>query len=223
MTKRRANIRTCRAIIFDWDGVIVDSFPIALRAYVHLFKKRGLVFDSEILRTRFGIGMKQVIQDFLDLKRVNYTQKMLDTLEQEKIQFQLTLTPETPLLRGVTESIPQFAQHYTLAIASSNDRRIIESLLSYHALRKYFSIILASNDVSRVKPFPDIFLKAADAMNMKPADCIVLEDSLTGVRAARAAGMYVVGVSTGSTPFKVLQAEADRAVKSLKEFAAMIT
>ena len=104
------NIKNCKAVIFDWDGIIVDSFPTAIKAYVQVFQQFNLEFNT-FLRSRFGIGAKRVIQEYLDFNKILYTEKLLSQLEEQKVQAQLSLTPETCLISGAKESIIYLAQH----------------------------------------------------------------------------------------------------------------
>lgn len=211
------NIKNCKAIIFDWDGVIVDSFPVALKVYAHVFQQFHLDFNA-FLRSRFGIGAKRVIQEYLDLHKIPYTEQLLTELEEQKVQAQLLLTHETNLIHGSKDGIVYLAQHFLLAIASSNDKRIIEALLKYHNLREYFSYVVACNDVKRLKPYPDLFLKAAQTLKIPPKDCFVIEDSLPGIAAAHIAGMRVIGIATGTTSYEALKEKADFTFHSLSDF-----
>ena len=110
---------------------------------------------------------------------------------------------EQPLFEGLPELVAQTGARYALALASGSERPVVEAVLQLDNLRRFFSAVVSGSDVKRGKPAPDIFLRAADLLQVAPRDCWVIEDSKPGVAAGLAAGMGVIAI-TNTHPAKEL-------------------
>jgi len=102
---------------------------------------------------------------------------------------------EQPVFDGLPELIKKLAIQYQLAVASGSERQVVQEVLSLEGLRGLFPVVVSSADVKRGKPAPDIFLRAAELLNVSPTDCWVIEDSKPGVAAGLAAGMQVIAIT----------------------------
>ena len=184
---------TC-ALILDMDGVIVDSNPVHTEAWVRYLHLCGVSADhihermhgkrnDGIVRDLFGAELtaEEVFRHGADKER----------LYREMMGPQLAVR----LVRGVRDFISRHS-HGRLAVASNAERANVDFVLNNSGLRGYFSVIVDGHQVSRPKPAPDLYLKAAEMLGVEPSDCVVFEDSMTGIEAARLAGAIVVGVDT---------------------------
>jgi len=187
-----------QAIIFDMDGVIIDSEPLHERAYLEIFSEMGYAethgvnFDDYIGRTD-----KALIEDFVAKHQPPFTVQNLS--DWKKDRFLRLMRNEDPIFEDLPELVERLAARYPLAVASGSLHPIIDAVLALKNLRQHFRVCVSSSDVAHGKPAPDIFLHTANLMGVTPRDCCVIEDSAAGVAAGRAAGMNVIAI-TNSLP-----------------------
>ncbi len=187
-----------QAIIFDMDGVIIDSEPLHERAYLEIFSEKGYAethgvnFDDYIGRTD-----KALIEDFVAKHRPTFTVQNLS--DWKKDRFLQLMRKEEPIFEDLPELVERLAARYPMAVASGSLHPVIDAVLALKNLRQHFRHCVSSSDVAHGKPAPDIFLHTAKLMGIAPRDCCVIEDSAAGVAAARAAGMDVIAI-TNSLP-----------------------
>jgi len=209
-----------RLFIFDCDGVLVDSEPLAAQAYVRVYAKHGLEITPEIIGQ--CIGMKQA--DIL--RRIDELTGQAFPLEYEDDIWSETRLVFQEALKAIP-GIKTFLEKLELpcCVASSSSIERIEFSLTTTGLVDYFNgDIFSSSMVKRGKPAPDLFLYAAEKMGVAPANCVVVEDSPFGVQGAVAAGMAVIGFTGGghTTPGHhdaLLAAGANRVYRSWNEIA----
>lgn len=181
-------------VIFDCDGVLVDSEPLSLACLTAGLNRIGVPIDLDTVRGRFA-GMSMV--SIMGLIERDYgipaPDGFVDTVKAETLA---TFDRELKAMRGVAEAITGIG--LPICVASSSDPVRLRHSLTLTGLLPLFSgNIFSSAQVARGKPFPDLFLFAADRMGASPAACLVIEDSVPGVTAAVAAGMRVVGFTGG--------------------------
>lgn len=193
-----------QAIIFDMDGVIIDSEPLHERAYLELFdelgyaKNHGVNFDHYVGRTD-----KVLIEDFCAAHKPSFTVEQLS--DWKKDRFLRIMREHAPIFEDLPELVARLAARYPLAVASGSLHPVIDAVLALKNLRQRFSAIVSSSDVRHGKPAPDIFLHTAKLLKVEPKNCCVIEDSPAGVAAANAAGMDVIAI-TNSVPRAALTA-----------------
>ena len=201
-----------RAVIFDWDGVVVDSSSHHERSWEILAAKRALPLPPDHFKRGFGKKNNVIIPDLgwatapADVAALAHAKEEIyrDLVRQHGI----TPLPGVNELLGALqkENIPR-------AIGSSTERANLDLLLDLMDLRRFFQVIVSGEEVVHGKPDPSIFLLAAERLGVAPADCVVIEDALVGIEAARRAGMPVFAVAT-TEPLAALHA-ADDAAASL--------
>jgi HAD superfamily hydrolase (TIGR01509 family) len=183
-----------RPIIFDCDGVLVDSEPLAARAYERVYEKHGMRgVDAGIIAQCIGMKQSDIIVRIKELTGHQFPLAANgDIWAETKILFSQELKP-TP---GITAFLHTLAGDRCVASSSSVER--INHSLGVTGLARFFGdAIYSSSMVKYGKPAPDIFLFAADKMGTNPADCIVIEDSPFGIQGAVAAGMTAIGYIGG--------------------------
>ncbi len=190
-----------QAVIFDMDGLLVDSEPVWAVAEGAMMNARGKQSDPEIQRSLIGLRMT----DFLGGMRKAYD--LTDSIEDlvaDILERMVTLIPERVVPRpGAPELLAHLAaQNIPCAIASSSGIIIIETVVAAQGWGHYFKTHVSGDEVPHGKPAPDIYLEAARRLGFDPSVCLALEDSPTGARAAVAAGMvcYAVPDASHTTP-----------------------
>jgi beta-phosphoglucomutase family hydrolase len=198
-----------RAVIFDWDGVVVDSSAHHERSWEILAAKRGLPLPPDHFKRGFGKKNNVIIPDL----GWATAPAEVDALAHEKEELYRDLIRQhgiepLPGIRHLFAALRQAA--IPCAIGSSTERANLDLLLDLMDLRKFFSVIVSGEEVTHGKPDPSIFLLAAERLGAAPADCVVIEDALVGIEAARRAGIPVLAVAT-TEPLAALNV-ADAAV-----------
>jgi beta-phosphoglucomutase-like phosphatase (HAD superfamily) len=208
-----------QAVIFDMDGVIVDSEPRHERAFLEVVREigygdnHGFKFADFIGRTDQDLWAAfvarhrpaQTLDQLLAMKR----ERMLEIIRDER-----------PLFGELPGLVEKLALSYRLAIASGSERPVIEAVLALERLRRFFPVVVSGAEVKRGKPAPDIFLRAAELLEVAPAQCWVIEDSKPGVAAGLAAGMRVIAI-TNTHPASELT-QANKVVTSYAEIGRLL-
>ena len=202
-----------KAIIWDMDGVIADTAPYHLKAWQEVFQKRGVAFTKEDFRRNFGQRNDTIIRDTLG--KVT-SQSEIDTIAREKERkFRKTVKQNIKPLPGAIELIKSLAQHgFKLALASSAPIENIKLVTKGLDIDNCFHTIVSGRDVTEGKPSPQVFLLAAQRLGIEPGNCIVTEDAIAGITAAKRAGMKCLAV-TNTHPRPSLM-EADLVVDTLE-------
>jgi len=201
--------------IFDWDGVIADSSAQHIEAWKLVAEKEHLIFREELFRQSFGMKSEQIIPDLFQWTHDNAEVRRLDR-KKEGIYRELVIANGTGTFPGVREFLAMLKQHgISCIIGSSAPRANVTTALDFLGFSDFFSGIVCGEDVTLGKPDPQIFLTAAQRIGLQPRECIVFEDALVGVAAARAGGMKVVAVT--ATYKRSELSAADRIVDRLDE------
>ncbi|MGA1236126.1 MAG: HAD family hydrolase [Limisphaerales bacterium] len=212
-------MKSPKAVIFDMDGVVVDSEPLHEQAFLDVFAELGLR-DSHGLHfpSYYGRSDEAVWRDFMTLHRPSVGKD--DLVARKRDRFLALLEKEEPIFHGLPELLEQLHAHYPLALASGSAHPIINGVLALRGLRRYFQAVVSAQDVGAEKPRPDIFLHTSKLIETPPKHCWVIEDSVAGVQGARAAGMTVIAI-TNSLPASDLS-EAHHIVSSYEEIARLL-
>ncbi len=199
-TAAQAGLRVAAglALIFDLDGVIVDSMPVHELAWRRYLESLG--FDGGDIPSRMhGRRNDEIVRDFLG-EALDHDTVLAHGAAKERV-FRDMLREQ--LLENLVPGIAEWLDHLEgapIALATNAERANIDFTLDGAGLRRYFDVIVDGSEVSRPKPAPDVYVRAAELLTISPANCIVFEDSPVGVAAAVAAGMRVVGVRTHPSP-----------------------
>jgi len=188
------------AAIFDMDGTLVDNNPYHFKTWKQLFEEYNRVeVTPELYNEKLsGVPGMVIMRNFFgdDYTEEQMTQMFADKTRNYKEAYAPYVAPINGLERFLTELKNAGVK---LAVASSATAANIEFILSKLPLNNLFDAVIDGPRVSKAKPNPDIFLKAAEDMGIRPENCVVFEDSLSGVKAGNAAGMKVVGITTSHT------------------------
>jgi beta-phosphoglucomutase family hydrolase len=200
-----ASINSTWGVIFDMDGVLVDSSQTHYQAWSQLGALHGRPFSQDLFERTFGMHNTQIMPLWLGAET---SEEKLQLLADEKEELYRALARESIApLDGVTELVHGLvAAGARLAVGSSGPYANVSLILEILGLRDCFHALSTGDDVSHGKPHPEVFLKAAERLQLSPNRCVVIEDAPQGIEAARAAGMAVIAV-TSSRPADLLPAD----------------
>ena len=208
-----------KAIIFDMDGVLVDSEIYHFQAEKLILEKIGISIVEEEIHSFVGLAMDKMWER---IKNKYQLEKPVSTLVQEDTIFRVNYfksVGKIPPIEGVEELIKAIKkQGLKTAVASSSHPDLIKTVLEASNLLQYFPVCLSGFNVKQGKPEPDIFLETAAKLNVKPENCVVIEDSYNGITAAKKAGMKCIGYQNPSSGNQDLSA-ADLIIKSFKQIS----
>lgn len=187
------------AVIFDLDGVLVDSEHYKFKAWQAAFGSIGVEFDWEEFNQEFVIQGASFVEF---LERRNFKGEFVE----ENVRpiankhFLKSIEEEISLMPGAAEILERL-QEFPLALASNSYYLYVDKIVEKFRFDERFKAIANGSEVKRLKPHPDVLLLAADRMGVKPKDCVVIEDAPKGIVAAKNAGMKAIAVPTKDTQF----------------------
>jgi len=210
-----------KAFIFDMDGVIIDSQPIHFEVDAMVLKDFGVEIDQKELEQYAGMANEDIWSSLKEKYHLKQTlPEIIEYLLSKKAQS-FKETNREPI-DGVIDLIHKLDEmNIPMALASSSARVLIDTVLEKYKIRDYFSYIISGDEVRKSKPEPDIYLTAAQKINVDPKDCVVLEDTKNGVIAAKTAGMKCIGFRNPNSGAQDLS-KADVIVESIREVIEMI-
>lgn len=197
-----------KAVIFDMDGVLVDSEPAMYKASIAGLREFGIEAKAEDFKPFVGTGERSFIGNVVRIHGGEYCDEMKDRvyeiycrdIDREIVRFPAVIPTVDALKRS----------GYLVAIASAAEWVKVRANIRAAGLRaEDFGAIIKAGDVERLKPAPDIFLKAASILGVAPSECIVCEDAENGVRAAKAGGMFCLGITSSFSDERLKELGAD--------------
>ncbi len=207
-----------QAAIFDWDGTLADTRQPIVTSFHRALRENGLDVPTEYIERRIGIGASDTFRDILRSQGRAVDELLVKRLVRRKSEIQVELAGEVQLFGGAEELLAALQGKLKVALASMNNRTVVGHLLKVKGLEGCFEAVMTGDRVSHSKPDPEIFLRTAQDLSVAPAKCVVFEDSIFGVKAAKAAGMGCVAVTTGVYSSTELSVEnPDLVVKTLKD------
>lgn len=210
-----------RAVIFDMDGLLIDSEPLWVRAEIEVFGAAGVLLTEEDCARTKGLRVDDVV-DYWRAHR-GLGRRAAEIEEQLVARVAELVAAEGRALAGVDAALGAAREGgRRIALASSSPTPIIGAALDRLGIAGAFDVVQSAEDEPRGKPHPGIFLRTAERLGASPVDCVVLEDSLTGVIAAKAARMGCVAVPFDHPDHDVRFALADVAVGSLAEVTSAL-
>jgi HAD superfamily hydrolase (TIGR01509 family) len=181
-----------KGLIFDLDGTIADTMPIHFIAYRNILREYGVDFTPELFITMAGIPAVGTIVKINELFGTKLDPEKFGKLKE--MEYEKEMVKMEPV-KPVVDLIRKYHGIMPMAVGTGGYRRLSLKTLEILDLRKYFDILVTSEDVVNHKPFPDTFLKCAELMGVEPRFCQVFEDGRLGIEAALAGGMMAVDVT----------------------------
>ena len=204
------------AVVFDLDGVLLDSEQLWDEAREELARERGGRWHERAQRDMMGMSSTEWSRYMHDVIRLREPPEEISAEVVERMARRYR--ERLPLLPGAVEAVGRLAARWPLGLASSSNRPLIDLVLEVSGLGRFFRATVSSEEVARGKPAPDVFLEAARRLGVPATRIAVVEDSENGIRAGRAAGMRVVTIPNSHfPPGDDALAEADVVLGSLEE------
>ncbi len=215
-TRFASDKRKIQGVLFDMDGVLVDSEPVIIRAIMEVLKEQfGLTVKKEDFLEFTGMGEDRFIGGVVEKYGKKYELSMKKAAYERYAQIGKGLITVYPNVRSTVKTLCE--KGLKIAVCSSADAEKVNINLDVCGVRPYVNGILTGCDVERKKPFPDIFIKGASIIGVPPENCIVVEDAISGIKAAKAAGAFAIGVTTSFKKEELLSAGANAIIDDISE------
>ncbi len=186
------------AIIFDLDGVLVDSEQVWDAARRDVVAGHGGKWRAEATRDMLGMSSREWPRYLVDNLGVELSPQEVNDAVVQRLLARYDI--ELPLLPGAREAVFRLAEHFPLGLASSSNREVIDLVLDEMGVREEFMAVVSSEEVARGKPAPDVYRETARRLSVAPSRCAAIEDSESGIRSAHAARMRVIAIPNPHFP-----------------------
>ncbi len=180
-----------KGVVFDLDGVLIESEPYFIKAEVEIFPRHGIPLTKVVAAEYLGLKL----DDYINIleqrfhKSVNHAQVSAELHKEIERVYEY----DVPLVEHISGVLDELQMTYKLALATSRERHLAERVMKRLGIAKYFKHGLYREDVTKGKPDPEIYLKAAALIGVEPTACVAIEDAKMGFESGKAAGMFVVG------------------------------
>jgi HAD superfamily hydrolase (TIGR01509 family) len=208
------------AVVFDLDGVLIDSEQVWDGVREELAEERGGRWHDGAQRDMMGMSSPEWSRYMHDRIGLAESPEEINQIVVERMLERYAAGP--PWIPGAVDAVRRIAASYTLGLASSSNRELIDVVLAAGAIAGLFAATVSSEEVRRGKPAPDVYLEAARRLRVEAAACVAIEDSHNGIRSAKAAGMGCIAIPNALFPPGDAVAEADLALGSIAELTAEI-
>lgn len=210
-----------KAVIFDMDGVIIDSEPLWRRVMIDNFTSLGIPFDDESCRKTTGLRFDEVAAYWFELYHIQkntipeFSKKVINDLC-------YLISEEGKLMPGVLQFI-EYIKHrgIKIGLGTSSNQQLMNHVLKTLSISQYFDALSSAENMKYGKPHPQVFLTCAERLNVLPHDCLVVEDSVNGLIAGKAAQMKVLVIPDKESKHKIAFEIADYKLESLEDFTTL--
>lgn len=210
-----------KGVIFDLDGVIIETEPQTFGFFRQYLIRHDIYLKDDDLFKKIGRKSIDFFYDVLsteEFKKID-VQYLIDLKRQKFNQDLKKFTRKIPYAEEVIYKLKERGMR--LALASQNEKEMIDNVLGWMGLSKHFDVVLSLRDIHNKKPHPEIYQKAVTQLLLQPKETAVVEDSWTGVAAAKAAGLYCIAIRHPYTPPEQIK-DADAVITSLEELPALL-
>ena len=204
-------------VVFDLDGVLVDSEQVWDAVREELARERGGNWHPGAQRDMMGMSSPEWSRYMHDRIGLPETPEEINRIVVERMLERYVAGP--PWIDGALDAVHRLAAAFTLGLASSSNRELIDAVLEAGGIASLFRATVSSEEVPRGKPAPDVYLEAARRLGADPAACVAIEDSHNGIRSAKAAGMACIAIPNAHFPPGEATAEADLVLGSISELS----
>ncbi len=213
-----SSLKEKKAIIFDMDGVVIDSEPLHERSSRLVFAEYNEEIEDEVFADFKGSTDRTILEFLVKDRNLDLD---VDTLLQQKRLAYASLIDELRLIEGVISFINKISPAYRLALTTSASLQNKELAFAKFNLHSFFEVVITSDDISKPKPDPEPYRVTTEKLMLSPNNCMVIEDSYNGVRSAAGAGCTVVGITTSFDAASLKKAGADLVINGYDELRDM--
>jgi HAD superfamily hydrolase (TIGR01509 family) len=203
------------AVVFDLDGVLIDSEQVWDEVREALARERGGRWSGRSQRDMMGMSSPEWSRYMHEVVGLPESSEEINREVVTRLLERYAGSP--PWLPGALETVRRLSERWPLGLASSSNREVIEAVLAAGGISALFRATVSSEEVARGKPAPDVYLEAARRLGFEPCHCTAVEDSHNGILSAKAAGMRCVAIPNAHYPPGEATAEADAVVRSLEK------
>ncbi len=205
-----------KGILFDMDGVLVDSEDMGKRAFLAAIKDYGVIARMEDFRDFIGGGAEPVIRGIMEKHGGVFVPEVITHAYDIYEKYAQTELKAFAAANKVLKTLHK--KGYKLGICSSGNRRRVNTNLKYGKVdTRFFGAIISGEDVARKKPYPDIYQKGAASLGLEPSVCVAVEDAINGIKAARAAGMKCIAITTSFKEEELKQYNPEYIINDIAE------
>jgi HAD superfamily hydrolase (TIGR01509 family) len=202
------------AVIFDLDGVLIDSEGVWASAREQVVREHGGTYGADSTVAMMGMSSPEWSRYMHEHLGVRMTPARIAAAVVQRLER--LYRERLPLIPGAREAVAALASHWRLGLASSANRPIIELVLDLAGIRQFFAVTVSAEEVPHGKPAPDVYLEAAHRLGTAPSRCAAIEDSTNGLLAASSSGMVVIALpNRGFPPTDYALGHADMVIESL--------
>ncbi len=188
-----------KAVLLDYDGVVVNSMPYHIQAWQRIFSEYDIKIEPEEILLTEGSRSIEVARKICRERGRELSEKELQTIVHKKQKYYREIT-RAEIQPGVIDFIQKVKQQdFKIGLVTGSARANVQKVLSFNFLNN-FDIVITGDEIKRGKPDPEAYLKAANHLHLKPQECLVVENAPLGIQAARNAGMYVIALTTTLDP-----------------------
>ncbi len=206
-----------KAVFFDMDGTIADSEKIVWKVTKEYFAKKNIFLTQEEEKALYGLIWKESIRKILESRGLQYSQKIKDAVKEKYVRH---LKKEVAPVNGVYNILEDVKKHFKIALATNSRIREVEIIFNKLNFHKYFDLKLARNHIKNVKPHPEIYLKGAQILGVKPNECVIFEDSIVAITAAKNSGAYCIAIQISYQQEELKTACPDLIIKSYDQITS---
>lgn len=198
-------IPNLKAIIFDLDGVLIDSMPYHAKAWIQAFEEFGIEIKKEIIFEMEGRSQESTIKKIFKMENKEIPGEKIKLIKKKKIEITEEIF-KLKIFEELKDLLPKLKEKFELGLVSGSNREFVEDILK-KKFKNLFSVVITGDDIERSKPFADPYLKAVKKLNLKKNECLVIENAPLGVKSAKNAGLKCIGVSTYLSKEKLKEAD----------------
>ncbi len=202
-----------KGVIFDLDGVIVNTEPLHELCEKQILKRYNVRVSKEIFEKIKGLSDVDAFRFYISHFKIDEHPSLL--IDKKKQLYIKLLKRKARLYPGFKTLAKQCKQKFKIGLATSSSKQNVHILLKHFDIKQYFDALVTAEDVRLTKPYPDPYLKIAEKLHIKPNQCLVIEDSIHGITAAKTAGAKCIAVSTTFSKKKLQETSVDGVVGSL--------
>lgn len=219
MKSKKKLLNNIKAIIWDMDGVLIDSESHYLKREKEFLEKLGVKTSDNVLKNYMGVPFSK----YFPLLAKEYGSKMsLDKAQEKYHEFIEELySNHVELTPHIMEVFDKLSSEYSFALATSTTKKLTDVILNKFSILKYFQVRVHGDEVQNGKPNPEIFLKSCAKLEINPEEAIIVEDSLNGIKAGKAAGIKVIALKSIHNKFMDFSL-ADFVITDLREIAGIL-
>lgn len=206
-----------KGVIFDLDGVIVNTEPLHELCEKQILKQYNVRISKEIFEKIKGLSDVDAFRFYISHFKIDEHPSLL--IDKKKQLYMKLLKRKARLYPGFKTLAKQCRRKFKIGLATSSSKQNVHVLLKHFDIKQYFDALVTAEDVRLTKPYPDSYLKIAEKLHIKPNQCLVIEDSVHGITAAKTAGAKCIAVSTTFSKKKLQETSVDGVVRSLRDLS----